>query len=50
MYNEYKQDNIELKSQSKHFDRQNQDQILNDILNDDVIVQTSSKENKFISY
>jgi hypothetical protein len=23
---------------------------LNDILNDDVIVQTSSKENKFISY
>jgi hypothetical protein len=50
MYNEYKQDNIELKSQSKHSDRQNQDQTLNDILNDDVVAQTSSKENEFISY
>ncbi len=50
MYNEYKQDNIELKFQSKQSDRQNQDQILNDILNDDVIAQTSSKKNEFISY
>ncbi len=50
MYNEYKQNNIELKSQSKHSDRQNQDQTLNDILNDDVIVQTSSEKNEFILY
>jgi hypothetical protein len=50
MYNEYKQDNIELESQSKQFDRQSQDQTLNDILNDDVVAQTSSKKNEFISY
>jgi hypothetical protein len=50
MYNEYKRDNVELKSQSKQFDCQNQSQILNDILNDDVIAQVSSNENEFISY
>jgi hypothetical protein len=50
MYNEYKQDNVELKSQNKHSDRQNQDQTLNDILNDDEIAQIFLKENEFISY
>jgi hypothetical protein len=50
MYNEYKRDNVELKSQSKQSDRQNQSQTLNDTLNDDVIAQISSDENEFISY
>jgi hypothetical protein len=50
MYNEYKRDNVELKFQSKQFDRQNQNQTLNDILNDDVVAQVFSNKNEFISY
>ncbi len=50
MYNEYKLDNVELKSQNKQFDCQSQNLILNDILNDDVIAQASSNANEFISY
>jgi hypothetical protein len=50
MYNEYKQHTIESNSQIKQFNREVQSQTLNDILSDDVKIQTSSKKNEFTSY
>ncbi len=48
MYHEYKQHTIE--SMIKHFNLDEQSQTLNDILSDDVTIQTSFEKNEFTFY